>query len=159
MVTIHSIYEAYHEAGNSFDVPEGKYSAIVVNVDGAAERDKTTGGFYHLTTEAPKNSASNLGMLCKYDCANVRKVTATKQLYGYVCLMKKCGGNPVPIGLDIDNTTFGPKAGVTLPKLASGEIDFQQFYSASWTMENYQGLPLLQLLNQIPVIEHHPTPH
>ena len=148
-VKIHSIYEAYHEANNSFNVEEGKYSAIVVNVDGIAGRDKTVGGFYHLTTEAPKGSASKLGMLCKHDCANVRKISGTNQIYGYVCLMKKRGGYPVPIGLDLDNTTFGPKSGVTLPKLSSGEIDFQQFYSASWTMENYQGLPLLQLLNQV----------
>ena len=74
-MTIHSIYEAYHEANNSFNVEEGKYSAIIVNVDGVADRDKTT-GFYHLTTEAPKGSASELGMLCKHDCANVRKLRA-----------------------------------------------------------------------------------
>ena len=50
---------------------------------------------------------------------------------------------------DIDNTTFGVKDGCHKPLLNNGTFDFKTFNTPKWTMENYTGKPLLQILNQL----------
>ena len=63
--------------------------------------------------------------------------------------MQKCGGYPVPIGLDLDNTTFGPKSD-NATKIIEWRNRFSAVLFCLMDHEKLPGTTLLQLLNQVP---------